>query len=1046
MSIEDDLIDKAQCGEWLDLGRDVPHPADATRIIEAKLLRSLMLGLHPRCGNACAPAKPGRIVAIRIRGAIIDGRLDLRGCCDSQGTPLPPLLLHDCLIRGDIARPPNEPVIDARRAQLGRLSLSRSKVGRIDLSFATLRGDLEIDGIQPIDVYRACQVLARECVVSGSVNASRVQLRIPADQMLDDFPSVADYALNLAGARISGDVFLQPDFHSDGGVNVAGARVSGCIWAEGCELSTSGETAFRAERLQCEVVALRSGKNGTCKIHGRVDFLNATIGQLDLSGISIEEARSHQTNPSILQLALATIHYDVLLRSADKTNPTIVGGIFASGCNIGGDLEISKVTLRKPLEGKDNADIVAANLRVGGNLTLHDFDIDGWVFLDGSRVEHTLTCHYSDSANARNHNFSARNIQVGDDLRFLNPVGRIDLELARVGGALKVEKARGVSMLNAKDADVRGSVEIGGTFAHNNDAGLCFDGGNYHGAFVLEAEIVSSLNDDRVMEVRPAVTIEDASIERDLNVKRILSRRPNALDGNVTARYVRPSFYPGWMLVEASSRADGRDTVVAYLQQDAHEPKLLPGRAAPIHEMNAQGHLTLDDGNVLDYLRFFCAYVWGDEGAFLIVEDGAAAGLLAASSGTGSAPESPAPRVGPATVKGGNARDGWDCSAFVRYASHLFKAEFHVAPDGNIEMRDDSPVAELATPAPESFAPPLRIGASGTTPDSFWLKLICTDAEVQFLPPNDLTQALKRLSLHPTAITRISLKGLSAGALHYHPETSWGKDVILEIEGFEYHRIEFERDQTKTEVGADFEASTQVDSGRAVRRRRFIHDSHHIHWLRLQYPGGQLTSSDTRFTPQPYEQLARVLRNEGHEVEAKCVIFEKLSLERRFKHAAWTQPFLWIWEFFFRHGLFVGRSLITFLAVLALGVCGYFYAIQEHVLVVNSMTVSSVVMPPTTAGGGEPAIPISDSLFGAVPELPCVGKQSTLHDLGDSIFFALDTIQPVINLHQAEKCSISGAKSSWWRWGKVLYAIIGMIVSSLTLLCVSGVVRRYLER
>jgi hypothetical protein len=80
-----------------------------------------------------------------------------------------------------------------------------------------------------------------------------------------------------------------------------------------------------------------------------------------------------------------------------------------------------------------------------------------------------------------------------------------------------------------------------------------------------------------------------------------------------------------------------------------------------------------------------------------------------------------------------------------------------------------------------------------------------------------------------------------------------------------------------------------------------------IGWLAKQ-PDPHRTSD---FKPQPYEQLAKVLRSMGHETEAKEILIEKRKLQRqvRWKYpehyprpkAIWRKPFWYLaqcWDWF----------------------------------------------------------------------------------------------------------------------------------------------------
>ncbi|MBL4589572.1 MAG: hypothetical protein JKY11_05790 [Alphaproteobacteria bacterium] len=116
----------------------------------------------------------------------------------------------------------------------------------------------------------------------------------------------------------------------------------------------------------------------------------------------------------------------------------------------------------------------------------------------------------------------------------------------------------------------------------------------------------------------------------------------------------------------------------------------LNGTSPPIHDINAKAPIKVNDGNVLDYLRFFCFFVRGEEGPFLIAEDMDEPNMpemddkMKAVIG-GS--------LRPASFEGKNEQSHWLCDAVVFYSNALFIANFSVHPSGMIEMLDDEPIA-----------------------------------------------------------------------------------------------------------------------------------------------------------------------------------------------------------------------------------------------------------------------------------------------------------------------------------------------------------------
>lgn len=124
----------------------------------------------------------------------------------------------------------------------------------------------------------------------------------------------------------------------------------------------------------------------------------------------------------------------------------------------------------------------------------------------------------------------------------------------------------------------------------------------------------------------------------------------------------------------------------------------LNGTSHPIHEINSknnQGHLVLqiNQDTVLDYFRFFCFFVRGDEGPFTILE----------SLNQKEVPIELNDKGKDTLLKFAHPSwyNGWDetnkvfyVSASVYYSNAIFETEFEIKPTGMIEMLDDTPVAE----------------------------------------------------------------------------------------------------------------------------------------------------------------------------------------------------------------------------------------------------------------------------------------------------------------------------------------------------------------
>lgn len=230
--------------------------------------------------------------------------------------------------------------------------------------------------------------------------------------------------------------------------------------------------------------------------------------------------------------------------------------------------------------------------------------------------------------------------------------------------------------------------------------------------------------------------------------------------------------YPGWTLFKFQIDLETLDIRSGYSRADVYaltngtHAVLLDGTSPVIHALNAstwgeneQSPLRLDhhdpikrEAAYLDYLRFFCAFVAGEDGPFLLIEQpddlqslahgeafkefevlvderrtafrwppaavdvphDAMAEFIAGTTTPGEfkdlvprprlewREENPigdiAEKVRPAReippVDDGSGLPSFRATAHLLYAKHLFASEFAIAPDGAIEMTDDDPLTE----------------------------------------------------------------------------------------------------------------------------------------------------------------------------------------------------------------------------------------------------------------------------------------------------------------------------------------------------------------
>ncbi len=290
------------------------------------------------------------------------------------------------------------------------------------------------------------------------------------------------------------------------------------------------------------------------------------------------------------------------------------------------------------------------------------------------------------------------------------------------------------------------------------------------------------------------------------------------------------------------------------------------------------------------------------------------------------------------------------------------------------------------------------------------------------------------------------------------PGCSWGPGIRLKLNGFEYDRVETEGVEGKDKIVKPRIVKDNTDPKKAfnetetakpekpkIRTSKRVDETAdaHIGWLTRQYDCPQAkphkhardrliacaieadsaksAQGESVYEPQPYEQLARALHNEGKYEVAKRITLAKLSLERRFVHHQWIRPFLCIMEKWFDYGLFPGKSVTWFLMLwLLVGTSAFYianYQVDEPVLV-RHLVAGTLALPGQRCG----------------EEI-------------DSLWYALDVFVPGLDLKQEDRCSITTRDEAWsWRAFSVIYEILGAIVTPIMLLSVTGMLRRYIER
>jgi hypothetical protein len=188
------------------------------------------------------------------------------------------------------------------------------------------------------------------------------------------------------------------------------------------------------------------------------------------------------------------------------------------------------------------------------------------------------------------------------------------------------------------------------------------------------------------------------------------------LDGTVFRKRRYP-LYPACMLVEISNPrwlygpyVRVYLVVVGDLLSGDATILRLDGTSAPIHRLNAMTHLRLRPESAIDYLKFFCFFVWGgDSGPFYVIPEEGAPSHIAEDTNVdpGESGEYGTLRdlYRPPAFHGQAGDGSLRASALVYYDDAIFFAEFLIQPNGEIRMVEDEPLitglgVKVDVPAP----------------------------------------------------------------------------------------------------------------------------------------------------------------------------------------------------------------------------------------------------------------------------------------------------------------------------------------------------------
>ncbi len=458
------LADATENADEIDFQSIGPDGRPLT-VVRAETLRRMLLGL-PVVSDGMERVINLRGPGIRVVKAFIDGKLELDNACAIGGDPLPRLSLIECFI---------PETISLRAAKMRRLCLKNSRISYLRANDTVIGTQLDLEGVKSSGTAEGaqglplCRIALRGAQIEDGIEAREAVLVGPIRR--DDyvvFNARSHYALDLAGARIGGDLRLFPTFQAYGGVNMAGIEVSGSVQLHGAQI-----TKEEVHGIDLEGAHVEGHVDLCCRIMPGGDIERAMVrGDVHLSHARIDDGI--------------------------KLNGALIDGqIMAQYLKVGSDIDASGMA------GK-----------VSGKRHNQNFECTGGVKLTGARLEGNLDICGARIADG----LLASTSTIGGDL-----IGHVCGDTASgvvhalsIGGTLQLEGSHIAGNLDLTGAQLAGNLEAKGL----NVGGFCHMRSDHDGAHIFHCRGQIEINN---AQIGLGLHMSGAMIEKECYAQNIQS-------------------------------------------------------------------------------------------------------------------------------------------------------------------------------------------------------------------------------------------------------------------------------------------------------------------------------------------------------------------------------------------------------------------------------------------------------------------------------------------------------------------------------------------
>ncbi|MEO1609052.1 MAG: hypothetical protein AAFR90_06830 [Pseudomonadota bacterium] len=176
---------------------------------------------------------------MRIKGACIQGALNLAGASGRGGTALPGLSLISCHV---------EEIIDVTDSRLFSLILQDTAIIGLEARGVIIDGELDISRVHPMEGSKTAFINVRSGRIAGNIYAQGAKLYgLSQDPKDESIKNDYRYALRLTETHIGGSVYLTEGVYVQGGVVIRNSTIGGNVWADRAEVEAADGYALSVQ-------------------------------------------------------------------------------------------------------------------------------------------------------------------------------------------------------------------------------------------------------------------------------------------------------------------------------------------------------------------------------------------------------------------------------------------------------------------------------------------------------------------------------------------------------------------------------------------------------------------------------------------------------------------------------------------------------------------------------------------------------------------------------------------------------------------------------